>query len=265
MLQNILIGADIEMFVSNDKGEIITAEPYIKGSKFRPFMWDTDYGIQLDNVMAEFTMPPAKDKDSFINSIKKSVEYIKSQIPQNYKVVGQPTAYLDRMELISESAQTFGCEPDYNAYSLSIQKVERKKANPFMRTAGGHIHVGYDNPTPFKGGKRLFKDERQSIVKNMDALIGVPLILIEPDNERKILYGKAGSFRPKPYGLEYRTPSSYYVEAGLEGWVFDQAVEAAQRVDDKSIAKYWKHCQHAIDNNDKALADYLINKLNIKI
>lgn len=261
----ILVGADIEMFISDKEQKIISAEPFIQGSKHKPFMWDEGYGIQLDNVMAEFTMPPSSSKQEFIYSIKKSIEYIQSQIPKDCKVVGLPTAYLDKKELMSESAQTFGCEPDYNAYSLSIQRVKRKKANPLMRTAGGHIHIGYDNPTPFKGGTRLYKDERQVIVKNMDALIGVPLVLIEPDNERKLLYGKAGSFRPKPYGLEYRTPSSYYVEIGLEGWVFDQAVEAAQRVNDKQLAKYYKHCQYAIDNNDKHLAEYLINKLNVKL
>ena len=41
----ILVGADIEMFISDKEQKIISAEPFIQGSKHRPFMWDEGYGI----------------------------------------------------------------------------------------------------------------------------------------------------------------------------------------------------------------------------
>lgn len=42
----------------------------------------------------------------------------------------------------------------------------------------------------------------------MDAYLGVPSVLRDPDTKRRSLYGKAGCFRLTPYGCEYRTLSS---------------------------------------------------------
>lgn len=67
----------------------------------------------------------------------------------------------------------------------------------------GHIHLGYnDIEVPFNGRIHKYKvdEQRARIVQAMDLFIGIPSVIMEPDNKRKELYGQAGAFRPKPYG-----------------------------------------------------------------
>ncbi len=45
----------------------------------------------------------------------------------------------------------------------------------------------------------------------MDAVLGIPAILLDDGLLRKQLYGKAGAFRPKEYGVEYRSLSNFWV------------------------------------------------------
>ena len=43
-----------------------------------------------------------------------------------------------------------------------------------------------------------------------DLYIMLPALRHDSSNERRELYGQAGRFRPKPYGIEYRTPSNFW-------------------------------------------------------
>ena len=63
-----------------------------------------------------------------------------------------------------------------------------------------HIHVGYNRPTV---------PESLRMVKLLDIFLGIPSVIIDPDKERRKLYGRAGAFRLTKYGFEYRTLSSY--------------------------------------------------------
>ncbi len=59
------------------------------------------------------------------------------------------------------------------------------------RSAGGHIHIGYDD---------FNQTTSDFIVKALDLFISVPLVIAEPENKRKEMYGKAGAYRPQPWG-----------------------------------------------------------------
>ena len=63
-----------------------------------------------------------------------------------------------------------------------------------------HIHIGYDHPTV---------PESLRMIKLLDIFLGIPSVIIDPDKERRKLYGRAGAFRLTKYGFEYRTLSSY--------------------------------------------------------
>src|SRR5690606_24428610 len=133
-----------------------------------------------------------------------------------------PSANLDRMYLETENALTFGCQPDYNAYTMQTN-LRPNTSDETLRSAGGHIHIGYKDAPEYDPEYYIPDEERANIVRALDLFIGVPSILLEPDNKRKELYGKAGAFRPKPYGLEYRTISNYYMEdKKLIEWVYNQ-------------------------------------------
>ena len=91
------------------------------------------------------------------------------------------------------------CMPDYNVYTEKKNKKPNAK-NQNLRSAGFHIHIGYDHPTV---------PESLRMIKLLDVFLGVPSVIIDPDKDRRKLYGRAGAFRLTKYGFEYRTLSSY--------------------------------------------------------
>ena len=107
------------------------------------------------------------------------------------------------------------------------------------------------------------------IIKTMDLFVGIPSVIQEPENDRKKLYGKAGAFRFKEYGVEYRTVSNYYLEnEKLTKWVFGATIKALDFVNDErmdEIEAVAEIIQEAINNNDKVLAGNLINQFNLEL
>lgn len=267
---NILIGADVEVFLQNkETKEIISAEGYIKGTKDEPFCFDEAnpfFATSLDNVLAEFSIPPARTVQEFKAFIEKSLGYINNNIPKDFCTVALPSARLNGKYLRTKQAKLFGCEPDYNAYH-GHENLRPDAKDKNLRSAGGHIHIGYDDPAQFNQWNYLGYPEHTDLIKALDLFIGVPSVIMEPDNKRKELYGKAGAFRPKSYGVEYRTVSNFYLgKPELIDWVFNAAQEAivwlnANNEIDNVLAEA---IQSTINNNDKEQAQQLINHFNLK-
>ena len=270
-LQNIKIGADIEVFVKDARtNEIVSAEGLIRGTKTVPFVFDKSnkyFATSLDNVLAEFCIPPVKNREDFYKHIRKSIGYIESILPDGLCVAIQPSANLDKRFLQTENAQTFGCEVDFSAYTLYPNMVNIFE-DETLRCGGGHIHVGYNNPQQYD--KLIYKpdEERVNIVKALDLFVGIPSVIMEPENKRKILYGKAGAFRPKPYGVEYRTISNYYLRDEVTTkCIYDNVREGINFLNrgneiQNDLAEY---VHVAIDSCNKEMATNLINdfKLNV--
>ncbi|MFW3388673.1 UNVERIFIED_CONTAM: hypothetical protein RF648_22080, partial [Kocuria sp. CPCC 205274] len=103
-----------------------------------------------------------------------------------------------------ESAFVFGCEPDYNALT-GQRNPKPAAADVGLRTAGGHIHIGYDDVIGVNS-------ENQKVLGVMcDYFLGLPALLLDSDDRRKELYGKAGACRFKKYGIKYRVLSNFWV------------------------------------------------------
>ena len=261
LVDNVTIGADIEVFLENNLGEIISAEGIIKGTKDEPFrfMDNNDYfGTSLDNVMAEFCIPPATNHKEFYDYIQHALGYINTSLPENVRTIAIPAAKINEKYLQTDNAKLFGCDPDYNAWLMGyMNPIPEAKGN--LRSCGGHIHIGYGTPNDLIS---------MCIIRAMDIYVGLPSILQEPDNERKSLYGKAGAFRMKPYGVEYRTISNYYINSEqLTNWVFNNTLEAIAFVNaQKSVTEEEAHAiRTAINSNEKALAKTMCDYFNVKL
>lgn len=89
--------------------------------------------------------------------------------------------------------------------------------------------------------------------------LGVPSIVLDDDKERRSLYGSAGSFRFKEYGIEYRTLSNFWLKnKDFMSWVFDQtqlAITSNVEIDQK--------CQDIINSQDVNAAYDFCHKHNI--
>ena len=262
-IKNFTIGADIEVFLHDEENkEIVSAEGIIQGTKDKPFVFDPTnkyYATSLDNVMCEFCIPPAKTPAEFYDAIQKALNYINSATPENLKPLAIPAAEIDSKYLQTENALLFGCDPDYNAWT-EVKNLSPGTATN-LRTCGGHIHIGYENPSEFFN---------LSLIKAMDLFIGVPSVILEPENLRKTMYGKAGAFRHKEYGVEYRTVSNFYLaNKKLTDFVFNNTIAAIDFVNSGKInmlgLEEKEDIVNAINYNDHQLALKVIDQYGIKL
>lgn len=211
-LEEITIGSDLEMFITDQDNNLQSAIGVFGGTKTEPkYIGELCY-IQEDNILVEANIPPV---DNF-NDFYKYISYIKSYINTNYpeyklKYSSSEIASLDL--LLNEKAREFGCEPvlivDYNKkgdiipdHDFEIGIADKQFSN--KRTGGFHIHIGYKNPTQ--------KISRE-IVKLFEKNVTLPLLKEDVDeHNRREFYGKAGEYRIKSYGLECRSLGSAFLK-----------------------------------------------------
>jgi len=155
-------------------------------------------------------------------------------------------------------AFTFGCEPDFNAWT-GEENPKPKPPHPFMRSAGGHVHIETDLDPKLVG-------------RACDLFMGVPAVLMDNGAERKKLYGKAGAIRFKPYGVEYRTLSNFWIfDEKLIRWVWKNSKRALTEIKKgqdyfpESLDVDGEKIQHCINNNDVKLAKELVKEYNIYV
>lgn len=205
MIDGITIGADPELFIVDNNNKVISAVGLIPGEKGKPYVADDmpkGFGMEIDNILGEFNIPPVMSKRGFITNINYMKNYIDDfvkQINPNYGIQCIASRMVDDDQLQSDEAKLFGCMPDYNVYTEKKNKKPNAK-NQNLRSAGFHIHVGYNHPAV---------PESLRMIKLLDIFLGIPSVIIDPDKKRRELYGKAGAFRLTKYGAEYRTLSSY--------------------------------------------------------
>lgn len=260
-MKNLKLGCDPEAFLENAMGELRSSIGLIGGSKHAPMPLPLGdgYAVQEDNVALEFNIPPASNANEFINSINKTLGFLSGVVEEHYglKIGRMSAASFPESELQSPAALEFGCDPDFNAYT-GKKNPKPSAADKNLRSCGGHIHIGYD--------KSLAPVDR--VIRMMDLHVGVPSVLMDDGDLRKQLYGKAGAYREKDYGVEYRTLSNFWIfEEKLIGWAWnntERAVEAAvaqltlSQDDEARIVS-------CINNNDKALAQNLVQQFNLGI
>jgi len=147
-------------------------------------------------------------------------------------------------------AHIFGCEPDFNAWTMDVNP-KPTPPHPFMRSAGGHVHV------------ETTKDG-VDVVRKMDLFLGVPSVLMDEGDLRKQLYGKAGAFRGKSYGVEYRTLSNFWIfREPLIRWVWDNTQRALDSEVD--VMAEQERILEAINNNNKQVAQELVQQYNLEV
>jgi len=209
-LANITIGADPEIFVGK-RDEIISAHWLPFGTKAKPR--DTDNGsVQVDGMALEVNVRPSKSRFEFVKNCTAVVQdlekLVKEADPEMYLIV-RPTAFFTPayIESLPETAKELGCNPDWNAYEL--RENERPDATGNFRTSGGHIHIGWGSD--FNPESMAHIGLCADVAKQLDYTIGMSCLDFDTDKTRRELYGKAGSFRPKPYGMEYRTLSPMWL------------------------------------------------------
>lgn len=260
-MTKILLGCDPEMFLCNIQGELKSSIGLVGGSKVDPLPLPLGPGfaVQEDNVAVEFNIPPASDAKEFINSINQTIRFLGDVVRDNYGLRISPlsAASFPHDQLMDPAALEFGCDPDYNAYT-GRRNPRPKADDAALRSCGGHIHVGYD--------KKAIDHKR--IIRMMDLHLGVPSILMDEGDLRKKLYGKAGAYREKNYGVEYRTLSNFWIfQDRLIEWAWNNTERAVVAADAQfALSEDDEACiVSCINSNDKTSAKQLVERFELEV
>jgi len=280
------IGADPEVFLVKD-GRVTSAYGIVPGTKEKPFPIGNG-AVQVDGIAAEFNIAPAETAEEFVHNVNDMMGELRKMIPKDHEISIESVVSLDKHMMATLKPEEFalGCDPDFNAYTMDIQQ-DGGMRNAFtpMRTGGGHVHVGWTKDQDIYENIHFLSCV--DVVRQMDALVGVPSVLLDTKSIRSEMYGQTGTFRPKPYGVEYRVLSNFWLKKPeYTEFVFSQTKKAFDLLVDKgenfyrkygialpNIVSYWdiksaidiiRNDSKFIDKKDKELfkdrLDYLLVK-----
>jgi hypothetical protein len=242
-IKNVQRGADPELFLLDRYGAAVSSIGRVGGSKHFPRPFAEGFAVQEDNVAVEFNIPASSSKEDFINNIQFALSYLEQEMAQQeLSLAIVPTLEFDEESLSHPHAREMGCDPDYNVWTG--RENPRPKAPPSLRSAGGHLHLSWDDPS---------QQEAEKIIIAHDLFCSCPSIKIDTNTLRRSIYGKAGAFRYKPYGVEYRTPSNFWIQSKeLVDWMFTQS--------EKAIS--WLNAGLFLDKEDFTKVQECINNSN---
>ena len=255
-------GADPELFLIDQEGKFISSIGKIGGTKQAPLpIDDKGSAVQEDNVAVEFNIAPSANAAEFIENLQRPLSYLEEKakgMGLGLSVI--PSAIFTDEELTHPQARMFGCDVDYNVWTGKPNpRPKAKGIFQNLRTAGGHVHVSWNEPD--------MKD-RVKLVQALDLFLGVPSVLMDGDTRRRLLYGKAGAYRPKIYGVEYRVLSNFWIkDTGLMRWVVQQTENAVEflRLGNRITSATKKSILQAINESSEQAALRLVDEFNIRM
>jgi hypothetical protein len=230
--ENILVGADPEVFIT--KGStLVSGHTFPCGTKERPRLLASG-GVQIDGMALEFNVKPSRTRVEFVSNVVRVFNDLNKIVKKQDKdatILVVPTAnfgkeYIDSMP---EKVKELGCNPDYNAYTG--QPNPTPNADRPFRTGAGHVHVGFTEDMDTNDAEHFARC--CALSRQLDYYLGLPSLAWDSDNQRRELYGKAGAFRSKSYGMEYRTLSNAWVaDKNLMAFVYDRTLEAIRALNE---------------------------------
>lgn len=261
------LASDPEMFAQSlETGRLTSVAGMLGADKHNKKSLTDDVRIQEDNVLVEFDINPHSNFEDFNVNMQLGVDLCRKEVAK----IGQDVAVgisshifsAEELQSFHKSAFEFGCEPDYNALT-GMRNPKPAAADAGLRTAGGHIHFGYDQHQP------VDTDSQKILGVMCDYFLGLPAMLIDEDDRRRELYGKAGACRFKPYGIEYRTLSNFWVfEEAKRQWAWAQAQKAYESMSSGQFSELIlivspEDVQRVINNNDRKMAEQLVFRLEV--
>ena len=263
----LLIGCDPELFLKKN-GTLISAHGVIKGTKKHPFPVNLG-AVQVDGMAVEFNTRPASNVNEFTHTISEVLRQLRGMLPNDIETIPDIIVEFDLTYLENQppEAKRLGCSPDFDAYKGCQNPLP--KEHPSMRTASGHLHIGWT-----EGQEPLDDDHFASccsLIRQLDYYLGVPSIIVDNSHKRREMYGKAGSFRPKSYGVEYRVLSSFWVNSvKYQRNIYNYTVKAFNSLLDgfdahKEFGSTRLNAERIINENDVTNAICVIKELNLDI
>ena len=246
--QNVKFGSDPEFF-------------FLKDDKVVPGV-QAAQGLQLvapDGFQSELHPAPNTCRQLAANRLGACIDEAFSRAQaHNFQIDFSVGREIDDMTFLSvpEEDRRFGCQPTKTPYKKVKVPIGTRTR---FRSCGGHIHLGEHKLASLK------EADQHKLVQLLDIICGNTCVLIDRDPaniRRRKTYGRAGEYRMKSYGIEYRVPSNFW----LKGYVLWSMVSGLCR-NASNIFLYApnladiilkeidiKKVRKAINNNDQDLA-----------
>lgn len=270
------LGADPEFFFKKG-GAIIGSEKVlpVEGIKIQY----TSTKFTRDGVQAELNPTPYHCRQQLAGEIGRAFEALYATLKKmpGVKIDFSRTVKITRREMKSllPESQQFGCTPSFNAYTDDNEIAIKDASKYYSRSAGGHIHLGgmgYSGSAEL-AVRKAYKEPRR-LIKVLDIVVGNTCVLVDQDKgnaKRREIYGKAGEFRIPAHGIEYRTPSNFWLQSyTLMSMVFGLARQAVSLVASSTETNDFaaellasvseEDIQNAINKNDVKLAQQNFEK-----
>lgn len=220
-MATLTIGTDPEFFLSDRDGVYRSAIPVVKGGKDNKVDLGNGCLMFYDNVLLEMNIRQGKTPEELISILQKAFNAVAKKI-YPYVLVPISSHTFNKSECQHPEALRFGCEPEYCAYELMQMNPPICEEGNTFRSAGGHIHLGYNKQeypltAPIVDEDSSERDwGRLWVIRMLDLFVGIPSLFLDNDPssaKRRQLYGKAGTHRPKDYGVEYRTTGNFWLRS----------------------------------------------------
>jgi hypothetical protein len=210
-------GCDPEIFIRNKetKKPISAFAANVPGSKAEPFKVPGG-AVQRDGMAAEINIDPVTTYQGWETNITMVLTELTKIIGEENELFFAASCQFTQedFDAVPDDDKILGCTPDMNAWTGDINPPPSPEliGNPFLRSAGGHAHISWTQDADLADAQHVMNC--RDLVKQLDWYIAAwaQNSGLDTDTVRRSLYGKAGACRYKSYGVEYRTPSNFWVE-----------------------------------------------------
>jgi hypothetical protein len=250
------LGKDPEVHLfDTEENRIVSSLRILKRDKTNPIRLRDGVGYYADNVLLEFSLPPETSIPAIVKATGRAFSQIQEDIGPRFRLHPQAAHLYAKSELRGKKCWEVGCNPSSDVYAAAKNKIV-----PFtdgLRTGSFHLHIGH----PVAAGTN--HKAKIQIVKLLDVFVGCASILFDKDETaplRRAYYGRAGEYRPTPYGCEYRVLGNWALRTPITTTlVWDLVAHAINHFDDgeaneiiEAVGSF--RVQSAINNNNRTLA-----------
>jgi len=213
--QRTYFGADPEFFFTRN-GKIIPSSEVIPEEGIVTTKANSDYlkrqdlspMFVRDGVQAEYHPAAATCRGNAIDAVKVAFVILKGWIPDDVRLSFETTVEIPEEDFAALPAECrrLGCQPSLSIYGDNGLGVDPETYR--FRSAGGHIHLG--------GLGSASGRPKEELIGLLDIIVGNTSVLLDRDPLvafRRQVYGRAGEWRDKPYGVEYRTLTNFWLRS----------------------------------------------------
>ena len=267
-IANQTLGSDFEMGVFTSDGVVTPVTNKLGGTKETPIYIGNGCYKQEDGPMAEFNIPPAATAEQWSNSIEYCMDVGNDELAKsNLTMRAMSSAMYTDEDLDSNDLRTLGCSQSNDPYTEDITAPDGNTTN--MRTCGFHVHVGFSKKD--ENGTRFKFADANYLAKCFDLEVGLPCLLLDPDNMRRNLYGQAGDFRVNTTYDEANNKIQLFEYRSLGGNLLQskEHIQLVYTLTQKAVARFNSRLDFSedeiairdcINNSDVETAKQLIQK-----